>query len=42
VFIPDSSDEELEIKKLLSDPNGMNNKDYEWIEKFNDWIRKLK
>lgn len=42
VYIPNSSDEEREIKKLLSDPNGMRNEDYEWIEKFNNWIRLLK
>ena len=42
VYIPNSSDEERKIKKLLSDPNEMTNEDYEWIEKFNNWIRMLK
>lgn len=42
VYIPNSSDEEREIKKLLSDPNEMTNEDYEWVEKFNNWIRMSK
>ena len=42
VFIPKSPEEELEIKKLLSDSNKMTDKDYEWIKKFNDWIRTIK
>ena len=42
VFIPNSLDEEREIKKSLSDSNEMTDEDYEWIEKFNDWIRTLK
>ena len=42
VFIPNSPDEEREIKKLLSDSNGMNDEDYEWIKKFNNWIRTMK
>ena len=42
VYIPNSSDEEREIKKLLSDSNGMNDEDYEWIKKFNNWIRTVK
>ena len=41
VFIPNSYNEEREIKKNLSDSNEMTNKDYEWIEKFNDWIRNI-
>ncbi len=42
VYIPNSSDEEREVKKLLSDSDGMTNEDYERIEKFNDWVRTLK
>ncbi len=42
VYIPNSRDEEREIKKLLSDSNEMTEKDYKWIEKFNAWVRMLK
>lgn len=42
VYTPNSSDEELEIKKLLSDSDEMTKEDYEWIEKFNNRIRMLK
>ena len=42
VYIPNSSEEEIEIKKLLSDPSEMAEEDYKWIEKFNAWIRTLK
>ena len=38
VFIPKSLDEEREIKKSLSDSNEMTDKDYEWIEKYNERI----
>ena len=39
VYIPNSLDEEVEIKKLLSDPNKMEDEDFKWIEEFNSWIR---
>lgn len=42
VFIPNSPEEGREIKKLLSDSNKMTDKDYEWIKKFNGWIRTIK
>lgn len=42
VYVPKSLDDEREIKKLLSDSNKMTDKDYEWIEWFNNWIRTLK
>lgn len=42
VYIPNSPDEECKIKKLLSDSNEMTENDYEWIQKFNDWIKMLK
>lgn len=38
VYIPNSSDEKQEIKKLLSNHNEMTSIDKEWIEKFNDWV----
>lgn len=41
-YIPNSPNEEQEIKKLLSDSNEMTKEDYEWIKKFNAWIRMLK
>ena len=42
IYIPNSPDEEMEIKKLLSDSNEMTDEDFDWIEKFNAWIRTLK
>lgn len=42
VYIPSSLNEEWEIKKFLSDSNEMTDWDYEWIKKFNDWIKKIK
>ena len=42
IYIPNSLDEEQEIKKLLSDSSEMTENDYEWIQKFNDWIRTIK
>jgi hypothetical protein len=42
VYIPSSLNEEGEIKKFLSDSNEMTDWDYEWIKKFNDWIKKIK
>ena len=42
IYIPNSPDEECKIKKLLSDSNEMTENDYEWIQKFNDWIKMLK
>ena len=42
VYIPSSLDEEREIKKSLSDSSEMTDWDYEWIKKFNDWIKNIK
>lgn len=42
VFIPKSLDEEWEIKKSLSDSGEMTDKDYEWINKYNNWIKSFK
>lgn len=39
IYIPNSLNEELEIKKLLSDNGGMATEDYERIKKFNNWIK---
>ncbi len=39
VLIPNSLEEEVKIKKLLSDSNKMEDEDFKWIEKFNSWIR---
>ena len=38
IYIPNSLEEELEIKKLLSDNSGMNTEDCERIKKFNSWV----
>ncbi len=42
VYIPSALKEEGEIKKSLADSNEMTDWDYEWIKKFNDWIKKIK
>lgn len=42
IYIPNSLEEELEIKKLLSDPSEISEKDNERIKKFNDWIKFIK
>lgn len=42
IYIPNSPDEEQEIKKSLSDSGKMTENDYEWIQKFNGWIRSIK
>ena len=42
IYIPNSLEEELEIKKLLSDNDEMTTKDYMRIEKFNGWLKTLK
>ena len=42
VFIPKSLDEEREIKKSLSDSGETTDKDYEWINKYNNWIKSFK
>jgi len=42
VFIPKSLDEEREIKKSLSDSGETTDKDYEWIKKYNNWIKSFK
>ena len=39
IYIPKSLDNEREIKKLLSDYNEMLDKDYEWINKYNERIK---
>lgn len=39
IYIPNLSEEEQEIKKLLSDNGGMTTEDYERIKKFNNWIK---
>jgi hypothetical protein len=41
VYIPSSLYEEWEIKKQLSDSSKMTDEDYEWIKKFNDWIKNI-
>ena len=41
IYIPSSLDEEREIKKQLSDPSKMTDEDYEWIKKFNNWIKNI-
>lgn len=41
VYIPSSLYEEREIKKQLSDPSKMTDEDYEWIKKFNNWIKNI-
>lgn len=41
VFIPNSSNEGRKIKKSLSDSSEMTDWDYEWIKKFNDWIKNI-
>ena len=41
IYIPSSLDEEWEIKKQLSDSSKMTDEDYEWIKKFNDWIKNI-
>ena len=38
VYVPQTQDEEYEVKNKLNDPAGRNTKDDEWIEKFNKWI----
>jgi len=42
VYIPKSLDEERETKKSLSDSCEMTDKDYEWINKYNSWIKSFK
>ena len=42
VFIPKSFDEEREIKKSLSDSHEMTDKDYEWIDNYNNRIKSIK
>ena len=42
IYIPNLPDEEREIKKLLSDSSEMTDEDFEWIEKFNAWIKSIK
>lgn len=39
IYIPNSLEEELKVKKLLSDNGGMTTEDYERIEKFNSWVK---
>lgn len=39
IYIPKSLDEEWKIKKLLSDSNEITDKDYDWINKYNERIR---
>ena len=39
IYIPNSLEEEQEIKKLLSYNDEMTAEDYERIEKFNDWVK---
>ena len=41
VYIPSSLDEEREIKKQLSDSSKLTDEDYEWIKKFNNWIKNI-
>jgi hypothetical protein len=41
LYIPGSLYEEREIKKQLSDSSKMTDEDYEWIKKFNDWIKNI-
>lgn len=41
VFVPQTEEEEREIKNKLNDPNGWDKKDEERIEKFNSWITNL-
>lgn len=42
VYIPKSLDEERETKKSLSDSCEMTDKDYEWMNKYNSWIKSFK
>ena len=42
IFIPKSLDEEREIKKSLSDSGETTDNDYEWINKYNNWIKSFK
>ena len=39
IYIPNSLEEEQEIKKLLSYNDEMTAEDYERIEKFNNWVK---
>ena len=39
IYIPKSLDDELEIKKSLSNSSEITDKDYDWIEKYNKRLK---
>ncbi|MEI7919619.1 MAG: hypothetical protein WCH65_05490 [bacterium] len=41
VYIPQTQDEEREIKKKLSDPEGFTDNDWKRIEEYNAWIKSV-
>jgi len=41
VYVPKTQDEEREIKKKLSDPEGFTDNDWKRIEEYNDWIKSV-
>ena len=41
IYIPKTQDEEWEIKKKLSDPEGFTDKDRKRVEEYNTWIKSV-